>query len=244
MSRLVALLSATALLALLASCHKHVKNPCPNGKLPLADTVFRYDSAYYKSPSRFFIYTKAKVNIVNGDFSSYRVNGPHNLLSRLKTHQTGDSLNLDYSDCIFHYSYFSVTVLAPQIDYLSLHDSSQLAFDANYAQNKLELELNDRVSGKIDGTFESLSINNNSTEAFSIAGAPKNLLINHYGTKDVDARDAKITIADVKNYAKSDLYIPPVETLYVTINDSGNVYYQGDPVIIKKGGGVGSVIKL
>lgn len=229
----------------LSSCgNDNVNNPCPNGKLPLSDTIFSYNDEYYDNPSNFFIYAKSTVSLAKGTFGAFDVQGQQNILNRFRTFQKGDTFNLDYDDCIFKFKPLDVTVFGTAINQVNIHDSSICNFSPDFTQEGLKLNLYDRVSGKIDGQFGVLNIENNSQNPISIEGTHGSLLLSHLGNDDVNALEANIKTANIKSYSKFDVYVSAVETLYVTINDVGNVYYEGDPVLDVKSSGTGQAIKL
>ncbi len=234
-----------ASIAFIYSCSGDNKvNPCPNGKLPLNDTIYSYNDEWYSNPKRFMVFAKSKVSLAKGAYGAYGVSGPHNLIGRIQTYQKGDSFYLDYDQCIFKFQPFETTIYGPQIDMVSIYDSSICAFDPDFTQETIIINSNDRTSGVISGKFGSLFVNHSSENEIAIEGEHSRLYLTHNGKADVNALDCKAVQADITNNSIADVYVTEVESLFVEINSSGNVYYQGNPVLEVKNNGTGQAIKF
>lgn len=190
------------------------------------------------------VYAKAKVTLAKGEYGAYGIAGPKNLIGRLQTYQKGDSLYLDYDQCIFKFNPFVTTIYAKQINLVSIYDSSICNFDPNFNQETIAVNTFDKTSGTITGKFGSLFVNHSSINEIAIEGQHASLNLTHNGKSDIDALNGTYLQADITNNSAADVYVSAVESLFVEINNAGNVYYNGNPQLQVKQNGTGQVIKL
>lgn len=228
----------------LSGCDGKPDNPCPIGKLPLTDTLFTYNEEFYDKPSRFVLFPKSKVRLQSGQGAAYMVAGPHNLLSRLATYQSLDSISLDFDHCIFKYHVFDITIRGDKIDYVSVTDSSILDFSESYAGGNLELRTTGHTTGQIRGAFDELILKNQSSMGLQVEAAMDRFILQHGGLGDVDAQAALPRNAWVWVNASGNVYLPEMDTIHATVNGAGTVYYRGDPYLDTVVNGSGSVKKM
>jgi hypothetical protein len=228
----------------LGSCDGKPDNPCPMGKLPVGDTLFAYNDAYYDKPSRFILFPKTALKLLSGDGAAFVVKGPSNLLSRIGTYQSMDSISLDFEHCIFKYDIFDITIRAENIEYVSVTDSSILDISDTYTSGHLQIRTEGHTTGHVRGQFGALDMTNHSTMGLQVEASMDKFILRHGGQGDVDARAATPAHAWIWLNGPGNVYLPEMDTIHATVNGEGTVFYLGDPYLDTLINGKGSVKKL
>ena len=203
--------------------------PCPKGKSPLADTVFKYESAFYEEPKNFTVYPNSVINLSHTDQARFEVNAQANLLYRFQSFQQEDTFNLDFKSCIFKYRALQMNLKASKIESLTTFDSCAVYMDAGYTANSFMLRAGTRTKATIQGNIKKLDVRSKSSDTLLVTGIHPDFASIQRGSGSIDASTATISTAIVTNLGTGHIYLPTCDSVNITITNEGNVYYQGEP---------------
>lgn len=230
---------------LIAACENpgNSFNPCPSGSGELKDTAFFHDSEFYDMPHSFLIYPNSRVGFANQSYTKLQISAQQNVPSRLQRKQRGDTLILDYADCIRTHQPLNLTIVADPIDKVVLQDSCELAV-SEYTADQLSLSLNEHVFGNFDANLGLLSIESNSDGNTVFSGRYRRLTAQLNEVQSMDMLNAELSRVSITFNAPAEFYLPEVDTVSVTFNGAGTLYYQGEPTILQNGNAAGKLVPL
>lgn len=204
-------------------------NPCPKGKLPLADTVFNYESAFYEEPKNFRIFPNSRINITQEPGARFEINGQANLLSRFRSFQDIDTLVFDFNSCVFQYRVLDMNLVATEIESVTTFDSCIIEMDPAYTANNFQLNAGKRTKGTVQGAIKRLNVRNESSDTLYVSGTHNDFNAWQYGEGILDARAASMNNVIVSNHGLGHIYLPECDSVQIIIESEGNVYYKGNP---------------
>lgn len=203
--------------------------PCPKGKSPFADTVFKYEAAFYEEPKNFTVYPNSVITLSNTDQARFEINAQANLLYRFQSFQQEDTFNLDFKSCVFKYRALDMDLKATQIQSLTTFDSCSVEMDAGYTGNSFMLRAGTRTKGTVQGSIKQLDVRSKSSDTIIVKGTHPDFASIQRGSGTIDATQATISTAIVTNLGTGHIYLPSCDSVNITITNEGNVYYKGEP---------------
>lgn len=233
-------LSLVALILLTISCGKDPINPCPVGNGDFIPRVKEFDKG--SLPVHYKIYPKSDILLVNSDSNQVRFRIEENLSDRFYYGGT-DTFLIDYRDCILGHESLTVRILDPDPFMLSVFDSSQVQTE-NYRTTGLLIKAYDNSYSDLNLNGGSLKLILRDSSQFSMSGTLNQLKASIFNNAGLSASLCEKKAAFVTLASKHDIELWASDTLSVTFMSSANVYYKGDPVLLRRGSGTGRFIKL
>ena len=165
------------------------------------------------------------VNIIQGSAQSLEVSANDNIMNRLKTTVSDNTLRIYVLDGSYSNTQVEVTITMPNINELQNDGSGDISV----------LGLNSEGNMKVENT---------GSGDISISGSINNLDIRNEGSGSFYGAQFMSTTTDLENNGSGDCEVYSTEVLNVKIEGSGDVYYIGNPTIDTNISGSGNIINM
>jgi hypothetical protein len=194
--------------------------------------------------------TNIEITLVKGADYKVEIFGGENLLEKVKTSVESGTLIIDNGNsCNFVRGYddpIKVTVTAPKYDNVITNSVGSIITNADFQQDTMFF----RSEGgdiKINGTYTELKTSSHGNGNVYFSGTTTNMYVYMNGTNYLFASEGVVTnYLFVSNISLGNAHVNLANngTLEYHISKTGNIYYKGDPAVIKgKSDGKGTILK-
>lgn len=190
------------------------------------------------------VHDDVEVYITQGNRYEIKVSAESNLIKRVETNISGQTLDIDLRGCIKEHRTISVYVTTPTLRAIIASGSAHIIGEGQIKTNQLDVSL--FGSGDIDLGVEArnLKVRHTGSGSILLNGVTDFQDVILKGTGDYDGIDLYSSTSHVLTKGSGNTYIYVRKQLYATITGSGNIYYKGFPRSIKTDiTGSGNLIK-
>ncbi|MBI4929738.1 MAG: DUF2807 domain-containing protein [Bacteroidetes bacterium] len=197
------------------------------------------------------IYLKDNVNvfITQGNLQEVKVEGGENLIPLVKTEVINGELHIDNDNkCNWSRSYkkgtLTVYVTIPSLRYISHHGSGKISSNGIISCDTLDILTNE--SGDVELWLNAHVVFNHlgTTSDVTLHGTSSLMGIYHTGEGYLHCEDLETDFTWSYSKASGNEYLNAKQSLALTIDWEGDVYYSGNPAASVKGTGNGKLIRL
>ena len=229
---------ALLLVVLATACSKDEEDYCINGDGIFVQKNELFDEEY------FGLRTHVGMVIQPNYSDSVSINGEQNVLNRISYLVKNQSLLFDFSKCIRKYQDLEIALDISQLDSLVLNNHATLISKEPYQFNQLQLKAIDSFTADFNSISKQFNCMLNGKGTAKFKGSTNLIKLDIQGENQLVADSFIAKRAIIDHYGDADITIAVSDTLNCSIYGSGNVYYKGDPYVIKNILGTGSLIKM
>jgi hypothetical protein len=183
-----------------------------------------------------------KINVKSGTTFKVEVQVEENLLPYLRTEVESDgNLHIYFYKEVRDVDGLVVSVTMPQLESLDLSGSAILATDGVFEGPSLDLDVSG--SGKVTMNFidyDDVDVQLSASGRIELEGAGGDLNAHISGRGDIVALDCPVREADVRISGSGAAKVDVLYKLKAQISGSGEVWYEGNPVVSSEISGSGS----
>ena len=186
------------------------------------------------------------LTIVQGNMPALTVTADDNLLALIETETSGRLLRIrpksGYS--LNPKTPLTYTLTIPQLEKVTLSGSGTV-HAARFTGEKLSLQLSG--SGNVfarDMEYGELSLSLSGSATAKLSGVAQEAKIRVSGSGDVDARELRSAVSEVRVSGSADVRVWATTTLNARVSGSADIRYRGEPKIEKRISGSGSVKQI
>ncbi len=185
----------------------------------------------------------AKIELTQGDEQKVVVIGQENIIDNIRTDVYGELWTIRYDQLVRHTDELIIKITLPFIDHIGIAGTGSVE-STNYFNDLTSLDFMISGSGNIDfeGSSEQLGVLISGSGDINLVGETTNMEVFISGSGIMDSYNCQTQDASLTITGSGSLFLLVDNYLKVTISGSGDVYYKGEPEIVSKITGTGSII--
>jgi hypothetical protein len=183
---------------------------------------------------------KCVVNVHQGNEHKVEIHCGENLLHNISTSVKDNTLTIENNNkCNFVRGYkkqIVIDITTPHITWMVNNGVGTVFFDENYAQDSIVAEVANSGDFHLSGNFRVVKTSSNGNGDMYVSGTAKKLYVFTTGINYVDTKN--LTVSDymfIHTLSIGDCHINAqgTQTFEYNIQKEGNIYYSGDPAIVR-----------
>ncbi|MBK5286144.1 MAG: DUF2807 domain-containing protein [Bacteroidia bacterium] len=184
----------------------------------------------------------ANVRVLKGSATSVVIEAQENLLTKIKTHVSGNALKINSDGCISSDEKILLTVYLPELEGIAINGSGNISIPDTFIVQHLKLEING--SGDINGKFVAAKVKAeiNGSGSITLSGSADKQDVEILGSGNIQTQSLICNSADIAVKGSGDVYVYAIKNLDVEVAGSGTVHYKGKPQVNSKVTGSGKVV--
>ena len=183
------------------------------------------------------------VVITQGSDFAFRATGPDNVLDALTADVFSQQLVIGFNEC-FSSSYdLNIEITMPEVVEIYMVDGVGTinSSDTLYC-NDLAVKFSGFGSMDLKVVAENIETQASGIGQLRFGGSCKSHTVASSAEVEIRAFDLQVQEYDITILRSADHYVSVENKLKALITGTGNVYYRGDPIVERSGGGAGQVI--
>lgn len=172
-----------------------------------------------------------KVTLRVSDAASYSLEGPEELLERVKAELVGGHLRLSFKSGVTWGSTGSVavTITVPTLRELDLTGAVSAESEGTLVADRLAVDLSGGTSLTLDLSVKNLSLEGSGATDVTLTGVAESLDIDFSGGSKLRAKDLKAKRVTLESSGASDIELYADESLALDVSGASRVRYAGNP---------------
>lgn len=236
---------AIAFIVLFGACDKSGAPDCFK-KTGAEATESRDPGAF----SELQLFSDLDVDLIQDSIYRIELQGGKNLLPKIVTSNDGTILTIDNDNsCNFVRGYkkrIRLKVHAPSLKIIRNKGVGQISIPDNFSQEHLEVYTDGVGDVQVGGQYTELVLSSGAHGDIYVRATADKCYLYVNATNYVHAEELKCSYVSVQQNGLGDCYLGLAQTnrFEYSINNSGNIYYEGDPVQLVNTGNSASSGKL